>query len=154
MPVTRLFIIFAGLCSVLFCDGRRINSTRGKLKLVPTHESITDTIRDSLSAITIAGFEKAQNSSTESFFVINKSKFFIKGINLSVEYLNLKGYQLHLNTLTIPCDIPPMQTRSLNMKSWDRQHLWYYVGTQGRHNDYCNPFDVHIRINYITVPSR
>lgn len=158
MPVTRLIILFAALCSIFMCEGRRINSTRGKLKLekpLSTYENKTDTVYDDFSAITLAGFEKAQNSSTESFFVINRSDHFIKGLNLSVEYLNSKGEQLHLNTLTIDCDIPPMQTRSLQMRSWDRQHLWYYIGSQGKHNDYCNPFDVRIRINYlITEPAR
>ncbi len=154
MSVKRLLTILLATSCLFLCSGRRINSTRGKLELrepIPTPHSETDTLRDGFSGISIAGYEKAQNSSTESFFVINESDLNLKGINLSIEYLNTKDEQLHLNTLTIDCDIPSLHTRSLTIRSWDRQHLWYYIGTQGKHNEYCNPFDVRIRINYLII---
>lgn len=158
MSLTRFITLLLALFSLFSCYGRRINSTRGKLELkvpITTPHPQCDTIRYGFSGISIAGYEKSQNTSTESFFVINDSDLNLKGINLSIEYLNTKDEQLHLTTLTINCDIPSRHTRSLTIKSWDRQHLWYYIGTQGKHNDYCNPFDVRIRINYlIIVPER
>lgn len=156
MFVNRLILIIVAIFCAFMCEGRRVNSLRGKLqlKVSETTQLIkSDTIYDDFSEIKITGFEKAQNSSVESFFIINRSHYYIKGINLSIEYINLKKEQLHLNTIMLDCDIPPEQTRSLQMRAWDRQHLWYYVGSQGKHNDYCNPFDVRIRINYlIAVP--
>ncbi len=158
MSVTKFLSLILATSCLLLCNGRRINSTRGKLELKKTpsipHTKM-DTIYEGFSKIKIAGYEKAQNSSTESFFVINESDFYLKGINLSIEYLNSNSEQLHQNTMTINCDIPPLSTRSLTVKSWDRQHLWYYHGTQGKHNNHCNPFDVRIRVNYlITLPDR
>lgn len=151
----RIHLILAVItCCIFISEGRRVNSLRGKLQLKPsevTKAVEADTVYENFTEIKIAGFEKAQNSSTESFFIINNSDNYIIGINLSVEYINRKGEQLHLNTVTLDCDIPSGQTRSVQMKSWDRQHLWYYVNTQGRHNEYCNPFDVRIRINHIII---
>lgn len=81
----------------------------------------------SLDQISFSGFDKKLNSSTESFFVTNSTNRILTAIMLSIEYLTPDGRQLDKKYHEIKCNIPPGNTRKLDVRSWDTQHSFYYV---------------------------
>lgn len=152
----RIFLI---LMITLFTASNAVSqkTTRGRLKLrddvrIGQAANAIDTIIPAKGDIVVSGFEKAQQSASESFFVTNHTPRTLTSITFTITYLNLRGEELHARTETVRCDIPPEMTRKVDIRSWDRQKLWYYKDSQGRHNDYCNPFDIRIRINHVISP--
>lgn len=132
-------------------------TTRGRLKLrddvsVGHNINVVDTVIPAKGEVVVSGFEKAQQSVSESFFVTNHTSRTITSVTFTITYLNLRGEMLHARTETVRCDIPPEMTRKVDLRSWDRQKLWYFKDSQARHNDFCNPFDVRIRIDCVLSP--
>ena len=147
------------LAVLLFTASHAVSqkTTRGRLKLrddvrIGQTVNVADTIIPAKGEIIVSGFEKAQQSASESFFVSNHTCFTITAIGFTITYLNLRGEVLHARTESVRCDIPPEMTRKVDIRSWDRQKLWYFKDSQARHNDYCNPFDIRIRIDYVVSP--
>lgn len=79
-----------------------------------------------LDQISFAGFDKPQNSNYETFFITNHTDRTMSGVNLYVEYMMPDGRQLHKRFLRLTCNIPPGETRSLQLDSWDKQKSFYY----------------------------
>ncbi|MDE6027755.1 MAG: hypothetical protein K2G23_06770, partial [Muribaculaceae bacterium] len=76
--------------------------------------------------IEFSGYDKKLTSSSESFFVTNRSNRTITAIELTIDYLTLDGRQLNKKFHKIQCAIPPGETRMVDVKSWDTQHSFYY----------------------------
>lgn len=152
MKSTLFFLMVLSVLSVL-----AQKTTRNKLKLkedvsFETKVDITDTIKPLKGDIGLFGYEKAQNSAAESFFVTNNTLRQIIALSFTISYLNSRGEKLHSRTETVKCSIPPSETRKIDIKSWDNQRLWYYLGSHSRHNDFGNPFDIRIHIEYFVSP--
>ncbi len=133
-------------------------TTRGKLRLredVMIHhmEKVNDTIVPANGEIGLYGYEKAQQSATESFFLTNNTGREIVSIAVSISYFNMRGEKLHSRTEEVKCDIPPSETRKIDLKSWDRQRLWYYFGSHARHTDFSNPYDIRFHIDFVVSPA-
>lgn len=94
-----------------------------------------------LRQITFTGFDKPQNSSTETFFITNNTDRTLTGVNLYIDYRMPDGRQLHKRFMRLTCDIPPGETRKTDIESWDRQRSFYFTGsTRGRNSG--TPFTV------------
>lgn len=131
------------------------NTTRKKLKvdnkvLVSNTCAASDTIYfPPTDSISIYGFEKAQTSTKETFFVSNHSSLDISKLRITFTYSNTHGKLLNRRDVDIDVDLCAGETRFASTKSWDSDKLWYYLGTQARHNAYSTPFDVSYKIVYI-----
>lgn len=102
------------------------------------------------SLVTLSGYEKPLRSRRETFFVTNTSPQHISAVNITLEYLDSSGRQLHSRTITIPADIPPGETRKVDTPSWDTQLTFYYCESPpARVTARCYPYSVRSRINYI-----
>lgn len=133
-------------------------TTRGKLRLrddirIEGHANINDTIVPNKGEVGLYGYEKAQQSVKESFFVTNHTDRTIISLAFSISYYNERGEMLHSRTETVRCDIPSAETRKIEIKTWDSQKLWYYIGSHARHNDFSNPYDIRFQIKYIISPA-
>lgn len=133
-------------------------TTRGKLKLrddvkIENRTVALDTIVPNKGEIVVSGYEKSQQSTSECFFITNNTPHLITSLSFTVTYYNLRGETLHSRKETVSCDIPPTETRKVDIRAWDRQKLWYYVNSQARHNDHCTPFDISIHIDLYLTPS-
>ena len=84
-------------------------------------------------SVSFAGYEKEANASTESFLVINHTPTNLSAIKIKIIYTDLRDRMLHTRTLTQPCFIPAGETRKIDIKSWDKQHTYfYYLGNEPR----------------------
>ncbi len=79
-----------------------------------------------LSQILFTGYEKPQNSSTETFFITNNTDRTMTGITLYIEYLTTDNRQLHKRFVRLSCNIPPGETRLADLTSWDKQKSFHY----------------------------
>lgn len=132
-------------------------TTRGKLRLrddvrIENQVVAVDTVIPEKGSVPVSGYEKAQHSTSECFFVTNNSAREISSLTFTVTYFNLRGEILHSRTESVSCDIPPSTTRKIDIRAWDRQKLWYYVNSQARHNDHSTPFDISIHIDHFLSP--
>lgn len=156
----KTVIMMVLMAAVSLTAAARQKTTRGKLTLnedkprTETTHTDTDTVRTSTAtdSVRITGYEKAQSSAYESFFVVNNSADYLSSINITITYLDMKGRQLHKRTETVACKLASGDTKNLSIRSWDKQKVWYYNLTQSRHNDYATPYDVEVRVNYYVRP--
>lgn len=91
----------------------------------PVHKA--DTINASqLCGILLSGYDKPINASRETFFITNRTDSVLSSLTIMFTYSDMTGRLLHKATHSIPCDIPPGETRSVSVPAWDRQHSFYY----------------------------
>ena len=91
-------------------------------------DSIAIFLPDSLS---FKNFDKTASSSQESFFITNDTPWHLSRVVLGIRYLRADTDEtLHERTATIDIDIPAGATRQAVIKSFDRQHSYYYYRSQ------------------------
>lgn len=126
---------------------------RHKAQAQATVTAAADTIfspADSL--VSLSGYDKPLRSRRETFFVTNTSPQRISAVNITLEYFDSSGRQLHSRTITIPTDIPAGETRKVDTPSWDTQLTFYYrESPPARVATRCYPYSVTSRINYILL---
>lgn len=79
-----------------------------------------------LSQITFTGFDKPQQSASETFFITNGTDRTLSGVNLYIDYRTPDGRQLHKRFLRLVCNIPPGETRAAEIDSWDMQKSFFF----------------------------
>lgn len=132
---------FSGLIKTIVCIcfiacavsavGQR--TTRRNLKTVPpsTVKAATaayDTIATAAdsTAITFSGYEKTLRSTKESFFATNRTDSAITNLNIVITYKDMKGRTLDCRKVSVDIEIPTGETRRIDIRSWDRQKVFYY----------------------------
>ncbi len=81
--------------------------------------------------IILSGYKKTLNDAYESFFVDNKTPFRLSKLTVKFYYINAEtGQKIHEETYDVPCDIPSGEMRQLTVRSFDRQHSFYYVDSR------------------------
>lgn len=94
-----------------------------------------------LDQVVFTGFDKNQNSSKESFFIINNTDRELTGVTLYIDYTTPDGRQLNKRFIKLSCSIPPGETRKADIPSWDTQHSFYYIKSQPSRKA-GNPFEI------------
>lgn len=81
--------------------------------------------------ITLSGYKKTLTDAYESFFVDNQTPFHLSSLTVTFHYTNAETGQVFKEcTYEVPCDIPSGQMRQLSVRSFDRQHSFYYSGSR------------------------
>lgn len=104
-----------------------------KEAIVPGSITVTrdDTISGHLvSKVEISGYQKPAGSDKETFSVTNNTDKTLVAIEMNLEYLTPEGEQIHKRKVKADCDVPPGETRVVDLRSWDRQRSWYYLHGQ------------------------
>lgn len=149
-------ILFTALMCSITTTAQR--TTRRHLKPIvtttasPESTAPIDTVNNpSTSTLVLTGYDKPLRSTTESMFIKNLTGRHILSVTLHLEYLDMSGRQLHLRDVTIPCDIPPGQTRQITFRSWDRQKSFVYHRSQRpRRADY-SPYKINASVSTYTA---
>ena len=113
------------------------------MQLDTRSRAITDSVAIS-GQLRLAGYDKTREADRESLFATNSGHSLLTSITVIINYLTLDGRQLHSRRLTLPCSIPPGQTRRLDFRSWDRQHSFYYSGSRAPQRTPATPYAVTI----------
>lgn len=83
-------------------------------------------------SVALSGYDKTLNASRESLFVTNNGDATLAWMSVTIDYLDHAGRQLHRRSLPVACDIPPGQTRRIDIPSWDRQGVYFYRDSEPR----------------------
>ena len=159
-----LMMVLAMLASSDANAQRRLNTTRksrsnrteltseSKIGIVPMY----DTIRGKeASGVVLTGYDKALHSAKESFFIVNNTGRHIRSVNLTVNYYDMEGNQLHSVTEDVACDIPAGESRNISRTGWDRQRSFYYhKNPPYRPRTVATPFDVAGEVNYVLTDNK
>ncbi len=110
-----------------------------------------DTIVPAAGTVVVAGFEKPLREKKETMFITNNLSREITSVTLQINYLDSKQRQLHQADHSIWVDIPPGETRRIEIKSFDRSKLFYYHKTAltGRPKQ-ATPFWVDVKVVNVT----
>lgn len=148
----KVFVIISGLILVFACiltpsaDAKKIKSSFAvekksgksdpKVTLLTGREIVlsdslsdlkeSDGIFQELNKISFVGFDKESGSNFESFIIKNEGTQRLRGFKVRVDYLDLQGRMLHSRTVEDTCLVPAGETRRIDVKSWDKQHTFYY----------------------------
>lgn len=152
MKMRFLIVIFAA-CLSAFWPSMAQRTTRPGLKLgqslTAPAPSPSDTI--SASAIRISGYEKTLKSAKESLLCTNLGADTISAIEITIEYLDTQGRQIHKRDVRLnpASPLPPGQTRMLEFKSWDSQRVWHYrLSPPSSPKGQATPYDVKVSVAY------
>lgn len=104
-----------------------------------------------IDSISLSGYEKAQTSSKETFFVTNHTRSSMTKACITLTYTDTHGAQLHRRSVDVDLDLPPGETRCATVKTWDAHKLWYYTGSQSRHRSDATPFDVSYKVDFYVI---
>lgn len=79
-------------------------------------------------AVAFSGYDKTIDSYRETFFVTNRmgSDTVVTAIDLNITYTDTEGRMLHKASHRVKVDIPPGETRSTAVKTWDKNHVFRY----------------------------
>ena len=103
---------------------------------------LTDVIEELLKC-KFAGYDKELNSNIESFIIVNSGGRWIKGFKIRIDYLDMTDRMLHSRVISQSVEVPPGESRRVDLKSWDSQHTYYYyLGNEPRR--VASPFKVAI----------
>ena len=168
-PITYTILIIIGLLFIaLYAEARKIKTKHTipkqsekatkSISQEPT-DSIISLTTDSLTfveiihpAIRFYGFDKTVTSSMESFFISNALNSEIKGMDIQITYLDMKGRQLHKRNAHIDINIPPHETMRTDIKTWDTQKSFYFHQS-AKPKRQATPFDVKIDLLSLTLPT-
>lgn len=130
-------VIFVLICLTWSVQGKRL------VKSLPSPKdskhfagSVTIRVDDSsdedysLSDVSFAGYDKPATSTKETIFITNGTDRTLRAVNVSIDYLDANGRQLHSRTVTLEVEIPGGQTRMATFKSWDTQGSFRYAGSR------------------------
>lgn len=98
-------------------------------------------LKEKLRNCSFSGYDKEPNSNIESFIIVNNSDLDIKGFAVRIDYYDMKGRKLHSRVIEEVCEVPAGENRRTDVKSWDKQHTYYYhLGNEPKR--VATPFDV------------
>lgn len=83
-----------------------------------------------LSQISYHGYDKPAPSDVETFFISNSTDRTLVSVGLYIIYMDLSGKQINKRFVKADCDIPSGETRLISIRSWDKQHSFYYFESQ------------------------
>ena len=123
--VIAMLLSAAAVAAAKTDTSRPVNSSNAQMIAIE-NESDSATYADK---ITLSGYRKTLTDAYESFFVNNQTPFHMSNITVTFYYTNAETGQVFKEcTYEVPCDIPSGQMRQLSVRSFDRQHSFYYSG--------------------------
>ncbi|MDE6161752.1 MAG: hypothetical protein K2F77_08850, partial [Muribaculaceae bacterium] len=130
-----VFLSFAILAEAQRTTRRGSTRTAAATAVIQSgHQPAADTIVSGAdSCVRLSGFDKTLASRRESFFVSNlMDSADLVWLSMRIDYLDMSGRQLHQRRARVRYDVPPGQTRRVDIPSWDIQKVYYYHKSEPR----------------------
>lgn len=104
-------------------------------------------------SVIFSKYDKTVDSNVETFFVTNRSRRTLSGMKLELKYMTEDGSELHRRVCDIPCNVPPGETRRVDIRSWDRQNTFCYIGSRMPRRRVAIPYKVTLTLRQLTFPT-
>ena len=156
-----VFVLSAVALTAADCDVMAQRTTRRNLHAQAAADVRAD-VRDvsslrsvaapDASVVTVRGYDKPLRSRRETFFVTNNMKSdTLRRVYLTFTYVDGSGRMLHSQSREVECELPPAETRQMNVPSWDVQQNFYFVRSSvSNRAAQATPFDVKITVDSIS----
>ncbi|GEM_PF-1209826 len=95
-----------------------------------------------LQQVTFSGYDKPQQSSVETFFITNNTDRTLTGVNLYIDYRMPDGRQLTRRFFRLSCKVPPGETRTAEIPTWDKQRSFVYEKSQASSKHPGTPYSI------------
>ncbi len=155
--MSRFFIVIIFLSAVAVAVAQRTSRQRlrpeastGASVSVETPVPQFVAVSPDSVAVSLAGYDKPQRSSRESFHAINSDTVWIGALALTFTYFDISGQMLHRAARRVAADLPPGETRLVTVPSWDRQRAFYYIHSAPQRTA-GTPYEVTIDIDTVFV---
>lgn len=153
-----VFVLSAVALTAADCDVMAQRTTRRNLHAqvaadVRGASSLRSLAAPDASVVTVRGYDKPLRSRRETFFVTNNMKSdTLRRVYLTFTYVDGSGRMLHSQSREVECELPPAETRQMNVPSWDVQQNFYFVRSSvSNRAAQATPFDVKITVDSISV---
>lgn len=150
-----LLILAVAVTAAAHCqDYRRATPRRQARARMETRAALpaSDTVF-APDSVTAAGFEKPLRAVRESMFITNSTGRPVESLSIEITYLDMQGRQLHKVSHEVSTDIPPGETRRVEVPSFDRQGLFYYhLSPLPARATRATPFRADVKVRYICHP--
>lgn len=151
-------ILFFILTISLSANADRLVTTRKHLKTDPSLPVTPqnpaypplDTIAAPRGIIRYCGYEKTIRATRETIFIENLTDSVIRQISFNIDYIDTSRRQIHRRHHRQPIEIPPRQTRRIDIPSWDTQKSYYYINGP-RPKKSATPYDIRISTDTILL---
>ncbi len=152
ITLLTLFVA-AGVITAQRTTRRNLIVTRDDRTVTSAAHVYTDTLASpEPHLVDINGYDKPLRSRRETFFVTNNGSRAVEGVALTIKYYDTRQRMLHSASHNVRVDIPPTETRQVNLSSWDKQFNFYYRNSAvPRHASHAVPYDVAITIDTLFV---
>lgn len=115
------------------------------------YDTVGEPSRDSIA---VAGFEKTLRSTRESMYVTNHTADTVMALGLSITYTDTDDRMLHRALHEVSVEIPPAETRLIDVASFDRQGLYYYyLSIPPAKARRATPFKAKAKVVYFVRPN-
>ena len=128
-------------------------TTRSRLKPAPQSEKVSskadfDTVATAADSLlfSFSGYEKTLRSPKETFFVTNLSNSIIDRLALAITYKDMKGRVLDSREVNVDIEVPAGATRRVDIRSWDRQNVFYYHLSPVPRTSHATPYLVSVSL--------
>lgn len=157
----HLFLLLAALAVAIMAASAQ-NYQRPTPSKPARHASATQTANiqcDTVAnppadSVVVTGFDKQLRSKRETMFVSNHTSRTITSITLRIDYFDMAGRQLHSATHSTSVDLPPGQTRQIELPAFDRTDRFYYhLSPTPTRAQQATPFTVTVTVLQITHPN-
>lgn len=137
------------LVAALPCAAKKQSIGPTRLKKTPAVEILYDTIYPAEGTIICSGYDKPNRATRETFFITNGTADSIEAVNLTFDYFDMNGRQLHSATHTVRVQLPAGQTRNVAVSSWDRNNAFHYMLSPAPTRRASTPYRVSSRVNFL-----
>lgn len=121
----------------IIIEGLEINLSDSIIAIEPQYSDLVP----QLQKCVFAGYDKEISSNIESFILVNPTSKTITGFDVKIDYLDMQGRMFHSREVKKGCNVPPGESRRIDIGTWDKQHTYYYyLGNQPRR--VATPFQV------------
>ncbi|MCM1309780.1 MAG: FxLYD domain-containing protein [Bacteroides sp.] len=143
----KKFILLIMLLLALPMSAKKQSVGPARLKKSAAIAAVYDTIIPPSGSIRIAGYDKPNPATRETFFLTNNSADSIDALNLTIKYYDTAGRQLHQATHTVKVTLPPGETRNVAVPSWDCNNSFHYEKSPAPQRRQSTPYSVKVSVN-------
>lgn len=147
MRLIAIMLLSLSLASGLTAQRTTRQKLRPAAEPVEAENPVYDTIAvKGDDCVNFFGYEKLLRSTTESFFVSNNCDDTITCVEIEIDYKDINGNMLDCRHERIDVEVAPNSSRKVDIKSWDRQKVFYYYRSPKPKTAQATPYKVAISL--------
>lgn len=158
--LSRILLPAGLLTTCIYMSAQRVSTIRRPLKVRPEAYSSSlrsdnetiygDTVAAPIKFLSFCGYEKSLRSSKETLFISNNSDSTVTAVIFTISYIDTSARKIHTRKVRHNGEIPPRETRRIDIPSWDTQKTYYYLKGETPRKS-ATPYDITIDADSVLI---